>query len=162
MLKDLIGALVLLLIALAYYLLASDINPSALADEVGAAGLPVVYAALLASIALALAARALIASRFLPRGSRTARDDFSADRQKLLRAGGMLAVGIVYIATVTFIGYLVALAAVIALIAMYQGERAGRRLAAISIGGGITFWMLFDRLLGIEMPSGFWPALWGG
>ncbi len=162
MLKDLIGALVLLLIAFGYYLLASDINQSALSDEVGAAGLPVVYAALLALIALALAARALIASRFMARGPQASLDDFSADRQKLLRAGGMLTIGIVYIATVTFIGYLVALAAVIALIAIYQGEHAGRRLAAISIGGGITFWIFFDRLLGIEMPSGFWPALWGG
>ena len=63
MLRDLISALILLLIAFAYYYLAGDINQSALADEVGAEGLPVIYATLLGTLALVLAAKALIAWR---------------------------------------------------------------------------------------------------
>ena len=74
----------------------------------------------------------------------------------------MLAIGIAYVVAVNFVGYLMALTAVIALVALYQGERMGWRLGGIAIGGGVAFWILFDRVLGIDMPSGFWPALYGG
>ena len=38
----------------------------------------------------------------------------------MLRAAGMLGIGIVYVAAVTFMGYLISLTAVIALVARYQ------------------------------------------
>ena len=177
MLKDLIGALILLLIGAGYYYLASDIllligagyyylasdiNPSALDDEIGAAGLPKVYATLLAALALALAAKALIVWRFMRTDGKHPINDLEGEGRKLLRAAGMLGIGIAYVAVVTFSGYLISLAAVIALVALYQGERAGWRLARIAAGGGVAFWIFFDRVLGIDMPPGFWPALWGG
>ena len=162
MLKDLISALILLLIALGYYVLTADINPSALADEIGAAGVPVVYATLLATVALILAAKALIGWRFTRADGPVPINDLQGEGRKLFGAAGMLAIGIAYVAAVTFIGYLISIAAVIACVALYQGERVGWRLAGIAVGGGIAFWMFFDRLLGIDMPPGFWLALGGG
>ena len=162
MLKDLIGALILLLIAIGYYYFASDINQSALDDEIGAAGLPTVYAILLSAVAFALAAKALIVWRFTRTAVTHPTHDLEGDGRKLLCAAGMLGIGVAYVVAVRFSGYLIALAAVIALAALYQGERAGWRLARIAVGGGAAFWILFDRVLGIDMPSGFWPALWGG
>ncbi len=162
MLKDLIGALILLLIALGYYYLASDISQSALADEIGAAGLPVVYATLLAAIALTLAAKTLVGWRFIRISGEHPINDLQGAGGKLLRAAGMLAIGMAYVAAVTFIGYFISLAAVIALVALYQGEQIGWRLARIAIGGAVAFWIFFDLLLGIDMPSGFWPLLWRG
>ena len=161
MLKDLIGALILLLIASGYYVLTGDINSSALADEIGAAGVPVVYAILLAAIALSLAAKALIRRRFTRAGDLEPINDLQGEGRKLSGAAGMLAIGIAYVGAVTFVGYLISIATVIACVALYQGERVGWRLARIAIGGGITFWIFFDRLLGIDMPSGFWSALGG-
>ncbi len=162
MLKDLIGALILLLTGAVYYYLASDINQSALDDEIGAAGRPVVYATLLAAIALALAAKALIVWRLMRTDPERPFNDLEGEGRKLWRAAGMLGIGIAYVAAVRFSGYLISLAAVIALVALYQGERAGWRLARIALGGGVAFWIFFDRVLGIDMPPGFWPALWGG
>ena len=162
MLKDLIGALILLLVALGYYYLALDISQSSLADEIGAAGVPMVYATLLAAIALILATKALIGWRLTPTGSKRPINDLVGKGNTLLRGAGMLAIGIGYVATVTFIGYMISLTAVIALVAMYQGERTSWRLTRIAIGGAAGFWIFFDRLLGIDMPSGFWPVLWGG
>jgi len=162
MLKDLIGALILLLIALGYYYLTSDISQSALADEIGAAGLPVVYATLLAATALTLAAKKIIGWRFMRVNGEHPINDLQGTSGKLLRATGMLAIGIAYVAAVTFIGYLISLAAMIALVAHYQGEQINWRLARMAIGGAVAFWIFFDLLLGIDMPSGFWPRLWGG
>jgi len=162
MLKDLIGALILLLIAAGYYTLAGDINRSALDDEIGARGLPAVYATLLAAIALTLAAKALILSRFKRTGGEHPINALEGDGRKLLRSAGMLGIGIAYVVAVRYSGYLIALAMLIALAALYQGERAGWRLVRIAAGGGVAFWVLFDRVLGVDTPPGFWAALWGG
>ena len=162
MLKDLIGALILLLIAVGYYTLAGDINQSALDDEIGAAGIPTVYAILLAAVALTLAAKALILWHFVRTDREDPINDLKGDGGKLSGAAGMLGIGIAYVIAVRFSGYLIALAGLIALAASYQGERASWRLVRIAVGGGVAFWILFDRVLGVDTPPGFWPALWGG
>ncbi len=120
-----------------------------------------IYATALAALALALAAKALITWRLIRTEGGSAISSFRGEGHKLSRAAGMLAIGVAYVAGVTFIGYLLSLVAVSALVALDHGERAGLRLAGIAIGGAVAFWIFFDRLLGIEMPPGFWPALWG-
>jgi hypothetical protein len=124
MLKDLVTAAILLLVAIGYYSAALDINQSALADELGAAGLPILYAILLGALALSI--------------------------------------GLLYLVLVRFAGYVISLMTVIALVALYQGERASWRLGATTLFGAVAFWILFDLILGIETPAGFWPRLWGG
>lgn len=156
--KDLAGAVLLLLVAGGYHALAGGINPSALDDGVGAAGIPFIYAALVAVLGLALAARAA-AARWFGRGApRLA----GMEGRRLLGAAVMLGIGVAYVAVVAFVGYPLALAGVLAGAALYQGERPGWRLVRIAFGGGAAFWLFFDGFLRLDMPSGFWPALWGG
>ena len=156
--RDLAGAVLLLLVAAGYYALASGINPSALDDGVGAAGIPFIYAALVTALGLALAARAAAARWFGRAAPRLA----GVENRRLLRAAVMLGIGVAYAAVVGFLGYPLALAGVLAGAAFYQGERPGRRLVRIALAGGTAFWLFFDGVLRLGMPSGFWPALWGG
>lgn len=164
--KELVGAAVLLLVAAGYFIAAGDINRSALGDEVGAAGVPVVYAATLAGLALALAVKALVAWRLngaaTRAGSAAGSRDSGRKRASAGRAAGMLGIGIAYLAVIVFAGYLLSILAVIALVAVYQGERIGWRLAGISVGGAVLFFVLFDVLLGIDMPPGVWPMFLPG
>ena len=73
----------------------------------------------------------------------------------------MLAIGAGYLAIVSTAGYPLSLLAVIVLVALYQGERMGLRLAGIAIGGAALFFVFFDLLLGIDMPAGIWRGLAG-
>ena len=156
--KDLAGAVLLLLVAAGYYALAGGINPSALDDGVGAAGIPFIYAALVAALGLALAARAAAARWFGRAAPRLA----DAESRRLLGAAVMLGIGVAYVAVVAFLGYPLALAGVLAGAALYQGERPGWRVVRIASAGGAAFWLFFDGVLRLDMPSGFWPSLWGG
>ena len=156
--KDLAGAVLLLLVAAGYYALAGGINRSALDDGVGAAGIPLIYAAMVAAMGLALAAKAAGARWFGRAAPRLA----GAEGRRLLGAAVMLGIGVAYVAVVGFLGYPLAVAGVLAGAALYQGERPGWRLARIAVAGGAAFWLFFDGLLRLDMPSGFWPALWGG
>ena len=157
--KDLAGAVLLLLVAAGYYALAGGINPSALDDGVGAAGIPFIYAALVAALGLALAAKAAAARWWFGRAAPRLAD---VESRRLLGAAVMLGIGVAYVAVVAFLGYPLALAGVLAGAALYQGERPGWRLVRIALGGGAAFWLFFDGVLRLGTPSGFWPALWGG
>ncbi len=156
MTRDLTCAAVLLIISVSYYALASGIGRSALADDVGPAGLPILYATLLATLALALAAKAILRPLLL-----RAADDAAAKSAPplgfvLRRAAGVFAIGIGYLLIVPLAGYFVALVLVIAAMALFYGERASARLAATAIAGAAVFWALFVWLLGIPMPN-----MWG-
>ena len=97
--KDLAGAVLLLLVAAGYYALAGGINPSALDDGVGAAGIPFIYAALVAAMGLALAAKAAAARWFGRAASRLA----DVESRRLLGAAVMLGIGVAYVAVVAFL-----------------------------------------------------------
>ena len=156
MTRDLTCSAVLLIISASYYSLASGIGRSALADEVGPAGLPVLYAALLATLALALAAKALLRPLLLRAAADTAEKGAPSLGFILLRAAGVFAIGVGYLLIVPLAGYFVTLILVIAAMALFYGERASGRLAATAIAGAAVFWVLFVWLLGIPMPS-----MWG-
>ena len=153
MARDLTCSAVLLIVAAGYYSVASHIGRSALDDAVGPAGLPVVYAVVLATIALVLAGKAVL--RLLLR----AVDESATAGEPMLglrRAGGVFAIGVGYVLIVPLAGYFLTLVMVIAAMALYQGERVSAHLATIAVAGAASFWLLFVRLLGIPMP-----ALWG-
>ena len=151
MARDLVCSVVLLVVAAGYYYLASGIASSALADEVGAAGLPTIYAFALGSIGLIMALQAVVKG-LLNRVEVGEAVDLGL---MLRRAGGVLGIGIGYLLIVSVVGYMIALVIVLAAMLIYFGERASGRIAlAATVGAGL-FWILFDRLLGIPMP-GIW------
>jgi hypothetical protein len=162
MLKGLITSLLLFVIAACYYSQATDIGESALADDVGAAGLPVAYASILAGLALVLLAQA-VARLSLVANPRTRvewkRASVTAIR-KLARAAGLLTIGAAYLAAVPTAGYALSIAVVLAVVAWYFGETPSLRVALVCIAGGVLYFALFVAALGVDMPAGLWPALW--
>ena len=151
MARDLVCSIALLAVAAGYYYLARGIASSALADEVGAAGLPTIYAFALGSIGLIMALQAIVKG-LLNRAEVREAVDLGL---MLRRAGGVLGIGIGYLLIVSVVGYMIALVIVLAAMLIYFGERASGRIAlAATVGAGL-FWVLFDRLLGIPMP-GIW------
>lgn len=159
--KELLSSLLLLIAAYLYYRFAGDINQSALADDFGAAGLPILYARLLGILALVLLGKAAVTWTLARQRGDQASADTGSTAKRLGRATGILAIGIAYVVVVPVAGYWLSLLTVIFVVAWFQGERPGRRLALISVGGASLFFLFFDLLLGIDMPTGIWPSLWG-
>lgn len=154
MVKELLTSLLLLGVAITYFYLALQINQSALADDFGAAGLPLIYSYLLGSVAIALIAKQALAKLWSSRRAARATSDANLVGRAVLRSSGMLAIGVAYLLVVPFIGYLLSIICTIGSTAWYQGERLGLRLALISIAGGLVFFLFFVVVLGIDMPPG--------
>lgn len=153
MLRELVGALVLFLVAVGYFALAREIPESALGDEISAHGLPYAYAALLALAALAIAVRGLV-RRHVHASSQTAPTP-GPSLGSLLRSAGAIGLGVLYLILLPLAGYLIATAALLAAMVRYLGEPLGWRIAAVALGGTAFLWLLFDRVLGISLPAPF-------
>ncbi len=152
MARDLICSAFLLAIAGTYYAFASRIGSSALSDEVGADGLPLTYTVLLAALGAALGIKALIA-HFLQPSSAPSSTKRRAPTYVLMRAGGTLVIGGLYVALVNLLGYWLSLALLLPAMAAYQGEPLGKRLIAIALIGATAFWLIFVWLLDIPLPG---------
>jgi putative tricarboxylic transport membrane protein len=159
---DLIGGLVLLALAAAYFAATETIPSSMLDDDFGPRGLPVYLAALLGVLALLLIVRALVGLRAQRAQARLntgaaandeeeAGDDYTAS---LGRAFGFLLIGAGYLLLLPILGYPVAIAVAIAVIALYEGAARNWRIPVVAIGGGLGFWLLFNGLLGVAQPMG--------
>ena len=148
--RDLACSLTLLAVAAVYYGLARAIGETALSDGIGAAGLPMMYAAVLAALAVLLGLGAVLRHRLVPT---SAPNDAVSPFLRLRRAGGTLAIGVTYLAVVSVIGYPFAIALTIAAMAIYQGERATLRVLLVACAGAAALFVLFDLVLGIEMPA---------
>jgi putative tricarboxylic transport membrane protein len=81
------------------------------------------------------------------------------DRDAALRAIGMLAIGVGYVVILPWAGYVVSVVLLIIAAAWYQERAYMRWLIPTAIGGAICFWLIFDQLLEIQEPVGFWPSL---
>lgn len=150
-----LGAITLGLAA-GYYAMASAIPESLIADAVGPARLPKTYAAMLAGLSVILIAKSLVRRR-LASGESNARD--GRDSTRAWRPAGLLAIGVVYILIVPWLGYVLSIAALLLATTYFQGGVLNRRVAAVAGVGALLFWALFVLLLRIPQPSGFWPGL---
>ena len=139
-----------LVLAVGYYLMAAAIPESALSDTVGAQGLPQTYAIVLAVLSLILIVRSIAGARV---------EKPAAHRAPVLRVAGMLGIGILYLIAVPWLGYILALAGLIAATTYYQGGGLNRRVAVVALSGALFFWVLFVAVLGIPHPPGIWPSL---
>ncbi len=157
---------VALALAVVYYLMARAIPSSFLADAVGPQG----YAYVLAGLSILLIVRSLgrreSAEKSPEKGSgvfsakspEKTPDPFSDERASAWRVAGLLGIGAVYVAIVSWLGYTISLAALMIATTYYQGGGITRRSVVIAVSGAVALWLLFVVLLGIPQPSGFWPA----
>lgn len=123
-----------LVLAAAYWLAADSLPRSALADEVGADGVPKLLAILLAALSLLI-------------GFSSDSENPSASPKSL----GVAGLGFLYAAIVSFTGYLVAAALLAAGAAFYYGAR-GRNVLPFAIGTSLLLWTLFAKALGVALP----------
>jgi putative tricarboxylic transport membrane protein len=154
--KDVLFGSATFALSVGYYWMASTIPPSQLADAIGPQGLPKAYAILLAVFSLILIGRSL-ARR--PGGRTKTAAGERAQRSPLWRVAGMLAIGIVYILVVPWLGYVLSIAGLLFATTYYQGGSVNRQVAMVAVSGAIFFWFLFVVLMGIPQPPGWWPSL---
>ena len=155
--RDFVCGLIVVALACGYFALTSDIQTSQLADDVGADGLPRLYAFARGGLGLALTrATAPRRATTLPAANDNAPSD-GGEAKKLWRAAGVLAIGVVYVLLAPVLGYVIAIALVIVATAIYQGGAFGWRLVLIGAGGALFLWLVFVALLHIHQPTGLWP-----
>jgi hypothetical protein len=158
---NLIGGVATIAIGAAYLAMASTIRASALSDSVGPAGFPKLLAWIAIGLGVVLCGQAFLAFRAPPAGIPAAE---AADvrptaeghvaLQGVLRAGGMLAIGIGYLLVVRHLGYIPSIALLIVACALYLGTPFSWRVVAVGIGGAVVYYLVFDLTLGIPQPPG--------
>ncbi|WP_428031708.1 tripartite tricarboxylate transporter TctB family protein [Ancylobacter sp.] len=160
--RDLIAGAVLLAIAGAYYATIDTIAESTLSDEVGAAGLPRLLAALLALIAVVMMARAVLAARAARKATAAVHhpDEDEENDASVPRALGLLLIGAGYVVLLPYAGYVVCVALLIAAIALYEGAARSWVVPAAAIGGATLYWAIFVKLLGVHQPAGMFFQGW--
>ena len=78
------------------------------------------------------------------------------ERRAHLRALGLLAGLAVYVILLPVLGYPIAIGLLVGAAAVYGGTALGPRVPLIAGIGGLGFWLVFDKALGITMPLGAW------
>lgn len=153
--KDLLSGVVLLAVAGTYYMWSTQIADSTLSDEIGADGLPKVLSVALAILAICLIGRALLAVRLRPAAATGNAGEEEDENAPLSRALGFLLFGAAYILLLPFVGYIAATALLIGAIALYEGAPRGSWIVpAAAVGGGMLYWAVFVKLLGVNQPMG--------
>lgn len=147
--RDFVGGVAAILIGGLYLILAYDLRSSALDDIVGPGGMPRAYGWVMVFLGAALCVVTLV------NNWRKSTDDQWKDQgRRILWAGGLLGIGIVYLLIVNSVGYLVSMVMLIAATMVYHGERFSLKVVVTSAFGGILLWALFVFVLGVHMPPG--------
>lgn len=150
---DLAVGLLALAFAGAYYYLTSDIPRSLLSDNVGADGLPKLYAWTLGLLGILLVWKSVAVWARAPEPA----GDAGASALQHIRALGLLVLGAAYLLLIGNLGYLLTIFLLLAAVALYCGAALDVKLASVSAAGAIVFWSVFVQLFDMPLPSG---ALW--
>lgn len=150
--------LVMMGAAALYWFEADKIKVSPLDDGIGAAGLPKALAYALAALAALLILRA-VALSFMQ--GKPAEAEAGAEGPSLgeqlrphLRAAGMLVIGVGYLLIVNWVGYILAIMALLLAVALYIGAERRPKVLLIAVLGGVFYHFLFVEFLGIPLPEG--------
>jgi hypothetical protein len=149
--------LAMLLVAVVYWLEADKIKISPLDGPVGASGLPKSLAYALGLLSIILIARSLFGALMAPKAApQHAVDEqtFADAMRPHLRAVGMLAIGVGYLLLVSWLGYIITIAALLLLVSLYIGAALTLRTVLIAALGGVFYYLLFVQFLGIPLPPG--------
>ena len=167
--RDAVIGLFLIGFAIVVWLGAEGLPKSPLGGQIGADGFPKLLAGSLGVLALLLIIQTLLgrsgsASRepSVPvEASASPQDHATAPsaRQQHIRAAGMLAIGIVYVAVLETLGFVLSTLLMLLAVALYNGRRATLGLAAVAVAGATLLYLLFVRVLGVPLPPGFWSSL---
>lgn len=151
--RNLAGGLIALLLGGVYLYFAYGIRPSALADTMGAGGVPIVYGWLMVMLSVILCAQSIAAYLRNPKKT-TMADEWKGQGMKTLKAAGLVCFGIAYLLIVNTLGYLLSIALLLIGVALYRGAPMSVRLVVIGIVGAVLLWIIFALILGVRMPPG--------
>ena len=144
-----------------YYYFANGISRSLLSDQVGADGLPKLYAITLGLLSILLIVRSL-ASKAVPIEPVAPEDAGAISRLRRFRPLGLAGLGAGYLLLISSAGYLLTIFLLIIAVAVYSGGKMDFKLVFISAGGGILLWLVFVKMFSIPLPSGtLWQWLTG-
>ena len=155
--RDLVFGSATLALAAVYYALTVTIPQSDLADPIGPQGLPKTYAVVLAALSIFLIARSIRRPANPEPTNHEPR--IPNPESRIPRVAGMLLIGVAYIVVLPWLGYLLSVAALIAVTTYFQGGSINRRSILVAIAGALCFWVLFIWLLRIQYPAGLWPSV---
>ena len=147
---ELVFGVAALAVAAIYYGAARAIPSSMLDDVVGSRGVPMVYVAVLAGLALMQIVRGLLARRSSEQAARGTVPN--------VKALGTLALGVGYGAVLPWVGYAGSIALLLAATAIHQGAGLNGRVVLVAVSGAAFLWALFVWLLGIPQPPGIWSS----
>lgn len=157
MTRDTWIGVVMLLVAVVYWLEASKIRISPLDGPVGASGLPKALAYALGVLSVIL----IIRSRIDARANASQAPEMEAESWSLaeamkphLRAAGMLVIGVGYLLLLPWFGYAITIAALLLTVSLYIGSGLNIRTVLVAVIGGGVCHTLFVMFLGIPLPSG--------
>ncbi|MBI2255518.1 MAG: tripartite tricarboxylate transporter TctB family protein [Proteobacteria bacterium] len=157
--NDLMVGVVLIALAILYWLGADHIPNSILEGSIGADALPKML-----GVALGILSLVLVLESFLAARAASAEGSHESPREGGWRthryALGMLCIGIGYVALVESIGYICAIAYLLAAVTLLAGGASRKVVIGFAVIGAIFFWALFVYVLEIRQPKGFWPDLW--
>lgn len=149
--KDFAGGLASVSVGSLYLYFSLSLRSSALSDTVGPAGFPKLLGVLMVFLGVVLCIQSLY-NYFKQKASMS--EEWHGQARVILRASGMLGMGIIYLLLVKTLGYLISIMLLIFMVALYQGVKPGWRVAIIAIAGAAGLWAIFTLLLGVSMPSG--------
>ncbi len=157
--RNLIGGIATVLIGLGYLAMILQLRASALDDSVGPAGFPKALAIALIGLGLVLCVQSLwalrgrrLAAARTPAGE--SGGESHGGTQGILRAAGMLALGIAYLLILRWLGYVPSIALLIIAASLYLGTPFSWRVVSIGVGGAVAYWVVFVWILGIPQPPG--------
>ncbi|KZD07551.1 hypothetical protein AUP45_03950 [Thalassospira xiamenensis] len=159
--RNVVGGAIATLVGLIYIYFAMQIRVSALSDSFGPRGLPIVYGILISGLGVLLVLQSIFE---LARKSQEERKSFLEEEWKgtgfrMARAAGLLAIAVLFLLVVNYLGYAVSIALVIAAVSIYMGAAPSIRLFLIAVGGATLMWLIFVWLLGVRMPTGIFASL---
>jgi putative tricarboxylic transport membrane protein len=162
--RDMVAGAVLLAASLGYYLMATGIPVTLIDTTVNSSALPKMLGIAGAGLSLVLIVQALLRQR---RASAAPAPSGAGTSQGWLqhkRALGILIIVVAYALLLNVLGYLLSVALLLGATAYYQARfyrnvRSMPVMIGLALGGALLFWAIFDQLLGIPMPAGFWRHL---
>lgn len=156
--RNLAGGLLSLLLGSVYLYFAYGIHKSALADSMGAGGVPQLYGWVMIGLSILLICQAIWA--YVRSHDKISWiQEWQGQGMKTIKAAGLLCFGIVYLLIVDTLGYLLSIALLLFSVALYRGAPLGLRVLVTSIGGAIFIWTIFVIVLGVHMPQGLLESI---
>jgi hypothetical protein len=158
--------------AAAYWWSADRIPISPLDGAVNAAMIPKTLAYLLIGFCVIMMVRALAIEALFLRAAKVARAQTEPERpkeagtyyfslQQHLKAIGVIAIGIAYLLVLPWLGYVPSVILLFLAMSIYIGAKANLYSLGVAVVVAVVFYGLFVMLLGIPLPAGFWPSLFG-